>query len=77
MPIHLVLLGSLPLKRGRQLFAVAAPMAQHWAVHPSLCQGGGGVIWTRPCSGITHATVLHVASIQSKPAQAYLCNNMK
>ncbi len=41
MLIYLVLWGSLPLKRGRQLFAVAPPMAQHWAVHPSLCQGGG------------------------------------
>jgi hypothetical protein len=66
MPIHLVLSGSLPLKRGRQLFAVALPMAQHWAVYPSLCQGGG-VIWGPPCSGVTHATVVHVASTQSKP----------
>jgi hypothetical protein len=66
MPIHLVLSGSLPLKMGRQLYAVAHPMAQHWAVHPSLCQGGGG-IWGPPCSRVTPATALHVASTQSKP----------
>jgi hypothetical protein len=66
MPIHLVLSGSLPLKRGRLLFAVAPPMAQHWVVHPSLCQGGG-VIWGPPCSGVTPATALHIASTQSKP----------
>jgi hypothetical protein len=65
MPIHLVLSGSLPLKRGRELFAVAPPMAQHWTVHPSLCQKGGDL--GTSLSGVTPATVLHVASTQSKP----------
>jgi hypothetical protein len=46
-------------------------MAQHWAVHPSLCQGGG-VIWGPPCSGVIHATALHVASTQSKPRPSLL-----
>ncbi len=46
---------------------MAPPMAQQWAVHSSLCQGGGGVIWGPPCSGVTPATALHVTSTQSKP----------
>jgi hypothetical protein len=28
---------------------------------------GGGVIWGPPCSGVIHATALHVSSSQSKP----------
>jgi hypothetical protein len=67
MPIHLVLSGSLPLKWWRQLFAVTPPMAQHWARHPPLCQGGGGGEGGPPCSGVTPATALHVASTQCKP----------
>ncbi len=72
MPIHLVLSGTLTLKWGRQLFAVAPPMAQHWAMHPSLCQGGGGfgdllaVASPLPQRCMSQA---HNAS----PAQAHLC----
>jgi hypothetical protein len=44
---------------------VAPPMAQHWTVHPSLCQGGGGGIWGPSCSGITPAIALHAPSTQS------------
>jgi hypothetical protein len=54
--IHLVLSGSLPLTHGSALGS--APFVV----------SGGGVIWGPPCSGVTHATVLHcVASTQSKP----------
>ncbi len=64
MPIHLVLSGSLPFKWGRQLFAVETPMAQHWATPPFVSGGGEG---GPPCSGVTPATALHVASTQFKP----------
>jgi hypothetical protein len=68
MPIHLVLSGSYPLKWGRQLFAVVPSMAQHWAAHPSLCQGGGGDLgttlqWRHPC----HSAVCHKHTIQAPP----------
>jgi hypothetical protein len=67
MPIHLVLSGSLPLKRGSQLFAMAPPMAQHWAVHPSLCQGGGdlgtSLQWRQAC----HSAACCKHTIQALP----------
>jgi hypothetical protein len=78
MPIHLVLSGSLPLKRGRQLFAVAPPIAQHWAVHPSLCQGGGGGGFgdlLEVASPLPHLCMFQAHN--PSPAQAYLCKNMK
>ena len=51
-------------------------MAQHWAVHPSLCQGGGGF-------GDLLAVALPLPQrcmLQAhnpSPAQAYLCKNIE
>ncbi len=68
MPSHLVLPGSIPLKWGRQLFAVAPSMAQQWANAPSFVSGGWGgggtsLQWRHPC----HSTACCQHTMQAPP----------
>jgi hypothetical protein len=75
MLINLVLSGSPPLKRGRQLFAVAPPMAQHWQCTLLCARGGGDGDLLAVASPMPQRCMLQAHN--PSPAQAYLCKIMK
>jgi hypothetical protein len=73
MPIHLVLSGSLPLKWGEQLFAVAPPHGSSLGSASFFVSGGGGDLWTSLQWRHPYKSAACCKHTIQAPLQAYLC----